>query len=138
MIAAAVSKYPISIETPDSEIPKLTKECFNKLKDKFGYNIRITDLPRLLQTVSSYSFDRIDFKQDWTPQFESYLIDLQRNFLSGCNIDMVVFHQDIIKIFHPTKIERQNLMNENFEERLWAIMLAVSCPTHNKFDLTND
>lgn len=132
------TEYRINIGTPETEIPTLTKECFNKLKDRYGCNLKITDLPEYLRTISSQKFDGIDYKSDWTPMFESYLIDLQKNFMSGCDIDMVVFHQDIIKIFHLTKLERQLLVDENFEERLWAIWLAVSCPTHSKFIINND
>ena len=133
-----MTEYLININTKDSDIPKITKECFNILKEKFGYNIKITDLPILLRAVSDQRLEGIDYLNDWTPMFVSYLIDLQRKFMSGNNIDMVVFHQDIIKIFHPTKLERQLLVDENFEERLWAIWLAVSCPTHSKFIINND
>ena len=133
-----MTEYLININTKDSDIPKITKECFNTLKDRFGHNIKITDLPDLLRTVSSQKLEGIDYTTDWTPMFVSYLIDLQRSFMSGCNIDMVVFHQDIIKIFHPTKLEKQYLVDEKIEERLWAIFLAVSNPSHPKFILNND
>lgn len=133
-----MTEYLININTKDSDIPKITKECFNILKEKFGYNIKITDLPILLRTVSDQRLEGIDYLNDWTPMFVSYLIDLQRKFMSGNNIDMVVFHQDIIKIFHPTKLEKQHLVDEKIEERLWAIFLAVSKPSHPKFILNND
>ena len=133
-----MTEYLININKEDSEIPEITKKCFNVLKDRFGYNIKITDLPILLRTISDQKLEGIDYNSDWTPMFVSYLIDLQRDFMSGRNIDMVVFHQDIIKIFHPTKLEKQYLVDEKIEERLWAILLAVSNPSHPKFILKND
>ena len=107
-------------------------------KDRFGYNLKITDLPDLLRTVSSQKLEGIDYTTDWTPMFVSYLIDLQHKFMKGGNLDMVVFHQDIIKVFHPSRLEKQLLVKENFEERLWAIWLAVSEPSHSKFIIKND
>ena len=133
-----LKEYLININTDDVNIPVLTKKCFNKLKDRFGYNLKITDLPELLRTVSSQKFEDIDYTTDWTPMFVSNLIDLQKLFMSGKDIDMVVFHQDIINVFHSTKLEKQHLVDENFEERLWAVMLAVSNPSKPKFIINND
>lgn len=127
------TKYKINIKIPDDDIPDVTKECFNLLKDRYGYNLKITDLPDYLRVVTGQKFDNIDYNSDWTPQFVSYVIDLQRNFMDGRDIDMVVFHQDIIKVFHPSRLEKQLLVDLNFEERLWSIFLAVSCPSHAKF-----
>lgn len=126
-------EYKININTPEKDIPVLTKECFNMLKDKFGCNFKITDLPDYLRVVTLQKFEDIDYHTDWTPMFVSYLIDLQHKFMKGGNLDMVVFHQDIIKVFHPSKLEKQLLVKDNFEERLWAIWLAVSEPSHSKF-----
>lgn len=131
-------KYIININTPDKDIPVLVKECFNKLKDKYGSNFNITNLPDYLKLITSQSFEDIDYYTDWTPMFVSYLIDLQRKFMKGGDLDMIVFHQDIIKVFHPSKLEKQLLVKNNFEERLWAIWLAVSEPSHSKFIINND
>lgn len=128
-------EYKICINTPEKDIPILTKECFNLLRDKYGGSIKITDLPEYLKTLTTLKFEDLS---GWTPMFVSYLIDLQRKFMSGRELDMVVFHQDIIKVFHLSKLEKQLLVKNNIEEKLWAILIAVSKPTQLNFKLTND
>lgn len=128
----------ININTPDEEIPELTKECFNRLKDTYGYNLKITDLPDYLKLLTDMNLEHVDYQETWTPMFVSYLIDLQHRFMKGDDLDMVVFHQDIIKVFHPSGLEKKLLVKNNIEERLWAIWLAVSNPSKQKFNITND
>ena len=124
------AEYKININIPEKDIPVLTKECFNLLKDKYMGNLKITDLPEYLKSTTTLNFEDLS---SWTPRYISYLIDLQREFMSGRELDMVVFHQDIIKVFHLSKLERQLLVKNNIEEKLWAILLAVSKPTQPKF-----
>ena len=133
-----LSSYKINKYISESEIPEITKECFNKLKDRWGFSMRITDFPEHLKVITDMEFDGMDLRQDWTPQFVSYIIDLQRDYMSGADIDMVVFHQDIIKVFHMTKLERQYLVEKEIEKRLWSVFLAVCNPSHKKFELNND
>ncbi len=127
-------EYQININTPEEDIPVLTKECFNWLKDRYGNNLKITDLPDYLRTLTTQKFEDLS---DWTPMFVSYIIDLQRKFMGGGNLDMVVFHQDITKAFHLSRLEERFLVKDNFEERLWAIFLAVSKPSQPKFNINN-
>lgn len=133
-----MDEYKININVPEEDIPRLTKECFNWLRWKFGVNTKITDLPELLRASLDMELEGINYNSDWTPQFVSYLIDLQRDFMAGRDIDMVVFHQDIIKVFHLSRLERQLLVDKNPEERLWSIWLAVSCKNRKNFNLKND
>ena len=54
------NEYMININTPEKDIPVLTKECFNQLKDRYGCNLKITDLPDYLRVVTSQKFEDID------------------------------------------------------------------------------
>lgn len=109
--------------TKETELTSDVKETLNFLKLAKGGNLKITDLPSLLETVSGV---KIEDLTSWTSQFVSYLIDLQKKFMGGGELDLTVFHQDVNKVFHFSKIERQLLVKNNIEEKLWAIMVAVS------------
>ena len=130
--------YFINKSRDESELPKLTKECFNLLINRFGSNLKITDLPELLKTVTTNDeFEDINYMYEWTPEFVSYLIDLQRDYMAGKDLDLGILHQDLVKVFHLSKAKRQNLVDNNFEERLWAIFFAITNPFHKIFEIND-
>ena len=66
---------------------------------------------------------------------EFYLIDEQKDFANGRSLDMMMFFRDICKVFHLTNTEKNRLLYSNVEEDLWAIMLGVTNPLREKFNL---
>lgn len=109
-----VTKYDIP--------PKEVQETANYLRAVYGGNIRITELPEILRKVTGLEISDLS---SWSSQFISYLIDLQKSFMEGGKLDLTVFHQDVNNVFHLTKIERQLLVKNNIEEKLWSILLAI-------------
>lgn len=117
-------------------IPNRVQEKFNILKDKYGTNLKITDLPSLLKTlIPEIDFEDKERQTDFTPQYISYLIDEQKDFANGRSLDMMMFFRDICKVFHLTNSEKNRLLYSNVEEDLWAIMLGVTNPLREKFNL---
>lgn len=123
----------ISVRTPDSEIPKITKETFNILKYQFGYNARIGSIIELIEKSTGVSLD-IDFKAMWNPVIFSELIDYQKKFIES-GIDLEEFRDYIYKTFELPRSLIRILNKDNIEDRLWAIMLSIVLPSHDYFKL---
>lgn len=113
--------------TKDTKLPDRVKETIRYLRNLFGYNLKITDFPKILESIIGID---IDDWSSWSSQFESYLIDLQKKFMEGGELDLTVFHQDVVNVFHLSKLEKTILVKNNIEEKLWAIMCAVSDSLH--------
>lgn len=122
------------IITKNDILPKDVKETVNFLKTVYGMGIKITDFPDILNKVSGLEISDLT---SWSPQFVSYLIDLQHKFMVGEKLDLALFHQDVNNVFHLTKTEKQILVKNNIEEKLWAIFWAVSFPSQTKFNLND-
>lgn len=120
--------------TKNDVLPKDVKETVNYLGVVFKGSQKITDLPEILRKVSGLEISDLT---SWSSQFVSYLIDIQRNFMEGGELDLTVFHQDVNNVFHLTKMERQFLVKNNIEGILWAIIWAVSFPSQTKFNLND-
>lgn len=120
--------------TKEDVLPKDVKETINYLGTVYKGSQRITDLPGILRKVTGLEISDLT---SWSSQFVSYLIDLQRNFMEGGELDLTVFHQDVINVFHLTKIEKQLLVKNNIEGKLWAIIWSVSFPSQTKFNLND-
>lgn len=120
--------------TKNDVLPKDVKETVNYLGVVYNGNQKITDFPELLGKVTGLEISDLT---SWTSQFVSYLIDIQRNFMEGGELDLTVFHQDVNNVFHLTKMERQLLVKNNIEGKLWAIIWSVSFPSQTKFNLND-
>ena len=112
--------------TKNDTLPEEVKETINYLSTIYQGSLRITDLPRILRKISGLELDDLT---SWSPQFVSYLIDLQKNFMEGGELDLTVFHQDVNNVFHLTKTEKQILVKNNIEGKLWAIIWYASFPS---------
>lgn len=108
-----------------TEPTETTKTIFNTLRGRYGIGLKITDLLMYLRYLTGLEI----LDHTWTSEFESYLIDQQRKFMSGDDIDMTVLHQDVVNVFHLTKLEKQLLVDKHIEEMLWAILLAITFPS---------
>lgn len=109
--------------TKNDDLPEEVRETVNYLKTIYKGNLKITDLPDILRKVTGLEITDLS---SWTSQFVSYLIDLQRLFMDGGKLDLTVFHQDVNNVFHLSKKEKQILVKNNIEEKLWSIIWAVS------------
>lgn len=131
--------YFVTLEnSKEEDLPKLTKESFNKIKDKFGCNIKVSDFPFLLEAAYDIKFDLFD-KYTWnSAEFVSYLTDKVIEFKKGLPLDLSQIHTDIITAYDITKNEKRMFLEKSVEEVLWAIFLLLNNPAHEKLIIKND
>ena len=120
----------------DNDIPEVTKETFNLLKNQFGYNARIGDIVNLIEKSFGVSLD-VNFRESWSPLVFSKLLDYQKDYLEG-GLDLEEFKDYLIKQFQIPQSMVKYMNKNNIEDRLWAIMMSVALPSHNYFELRND
>lgn len=120
--------------TKEDVLPREVKETINYLGTVYSGGLKITDFPEILRKVTGLEISDLT---SWSSQFVSYLIDLQRSFMGGGELDLTVFHQDVDNVFHLTKKERQILVKNNIEGKLWAIIWTASFPSQTKFNLND-
>lgn len=128
--------YPVSLaETDENKLPLLTKEAFNRIKDKFKDNIKVSDFPLLLSEAYGRKFELFD-KFTWNKaEFISYLIDRICEFKSGKPLDLSQIHTDILTAYDFTKEEKRLFLEQSVEEVLWAIFLLLNNPAHEKLNI---
>lgn len=126
--------YIVSLsKSKESDLPIETKECFNRMLRKFKGNTKVSDFIQLLEAEYDYKFELFDSKTWNNPLFLSHLIDLIIEFKQGQEIDLSELHTDLLKVFQFTKSEKNMFLELSVEERLWAIFLILSEPTHKEF-----
>ena len=100
----------------------------NLIVEKYGYTARITRLWEMLRDSLSISeFEVFDFR-DISPEFESYLVDRLIDWNTGKDVDFSQIKDAILTVGYFTEIEKLLLKQEDIEDRLWGIFLAVSNP----------
>lgn len=120
----------------DSDIPEVTKETYNFLKNQFGYNARIGDIINLIEKSFGINLD-VNFRESWSPIVFSKLLDYQRDYLED-GLDLEDFKDYLINQFKIPQSMVKYMNKNNIEDRLWAIMMSVALPSHNYFELRND
>lgn len=140
MIKKIPDHYLINKDTPEENIPEATKYIFNDLKQKFEYSARISDLIMLLAHIYRRNFELFDPKTWNDARFLSHLMDLQIDFMQGQDIDLAELHRDLLQAFDWTSSEKKLFISDQtlIEERLWAIFLVISFPSHPEFNLYNN
>ena len=126
----------ITKDIADSEIPSITKETFNLLKAQFGYNARIGDIINILEKATGCNFD-VDFKSAWDPIVFSRLLDYQSLYITT-GLDLGELKDYIYSKFELSRSLTRLLDKNNIEDRLWAVMMSISLPSHNYFNLSDD
>jgi len=128
--------YLVSLgESSEEKLPLLTKETYNKIKDKFGNNIKVSDFPLLLSEAYGKKFDLFD-KYTWNKaEFISYLVDRVLEFKSGKSLDLSQIHTDVLTAYDFTKEEKRTFLEKSIEEVLWAIFLLLNNPAHEKLNI---
>ena len=118
-----------------TELPEITKVCFNFLKNKYGFTARMSDFIQLLETTFSTKFELFDPRTWNSQEFLSYLLDRQIDFINGKDIDLAVLHTDILNVYQWTGPERKNFIEGNLEERIWAVFLIITDPAHELYNI---
>ena len=114
--------------TKDTELTEPVKIFYMMLKKSYGVNGRITDLIQMLEKLYGDKFELFDPRTWNTSQFSSYLMDQQIKFQNGEALDMVVLHDDLLKVYDFTGAEKKRFINESIEEKIWAVFKFVTNP----------
>lgn len=125
MITQRIKEFKVS---KDTELSDRVKLYYMVLKGTYGTNGRITDLVQMLEKLYIDKFELFDPRTWNLGPFSSYLMDLQIKFQNGEELDMVVLHDDILKVYQFTSAEKRRFINETIEEKIWAIFKLVTDP----------
>lgn len=118
----------------NTELTNQVKLYYSLLRKSYGQTGRITDLIQMLEKLSQNKFELFDSRTWNTGQFSSYLMDLQIRFQNGEDLDMVILHDDLLKVYEFTLSEKKTFIDEIIEEKIWAIFKYVVDPN---LELTN-
>lgn len=105
---------------------------YNLIRDKFKYSARIVDIWELLKAAFMIpEFEILDTKTVLNGPLESFLIDEQVKWVNGEEVNFKDIYDALLKGGEFTTAEKRLFIDGNIEERLWAIMLAVTDPGLN-------
>lgn len=130
MVKSIPSSYIVSKNIND--IPEEAKYSFNLLKSKHSYSLRIVDLPVILSEILDLDININEHRG--SQEFDSYLLDFQRNFGEGKNVDLAQLHRDILSGFHFSKREDSVFLSHDFEAILLGILLVLTNPEHEFYN----
>jgi len=100
----------------------------NLIVEKYGYTARITRIWELLQdALAIQEFELLDYR-GVKPEFESYLVDRLIDWNTGKDVDFSLIKEAILLAGEFTGKEKLLLRQDDIEDRLWGIFLAVSNP----------
>lgn len=100
----------------------------NLIVEKYGYTARITRIWELLQdALAIQEFELLDYREV-KPEFESYLVDRLIDWNTGKDVDFSLIKEAILLAGEFTGKEKLLLRQDDIEDRLWGIFLAVSNP----------
>lgn len=109
----------------------------NLIVEKYGYTARITRIWELLQdALAIQEFELLDYREV-KPEFESYLVDRLIDWNTGKDVDFSLIKEAILLAGEFTGKEKLLLRQDDIEDRLWGIFLAVSNPERTIIIKTN-
>jgi len=109
----------------------------NLIVEKYGYTARITRIWELLQdALAIQEFELLDYREV-KPEFESYLVDRIIDWNTGKDVDFSLIKEAILLAGEFTGKEKLLLRQDDIEDRLWGIFLAVSNPERTIIIKTN-
>lgn len=109
----------------------------NLIVEKYGYTARITRIWELLQdALAIQEFELLDYREV-KPEFESYLIDRLIDWNTGKDVDFSLIKEAILLAGEFTGKEILLLRQDDIEDRLWGIFLAISNPERTIIIKTN-
>ena len=135
MIKKKPETYLINNKIPEDKIPQITKICFNLLKDKYGFTARMSDFIQLLETTFMTKFELFDSLTWNSPQFLSYMLDKQADSINGKDVDLAIIHSDLLNVYNWTISEKRKFIENNLEEKIWAVFLIITDPAHEKYNI---
>ena len=135
MIKKKPETYLINNKIPEDKIPQITKICFNLLKDKYGFTARMSDFIQLLETTFMTKFELFDSLTWNSPQFLSYMLDKQADFINGKDVDLAIIHSYLLNVYNWTISEKRKFIENNLEEKIWAVFLIITDPAHEKYNI---
>ena len=107
--------------------PSAALTC-NLIVNKYGYTARITRIWEMLaDAILIPHFELLDFNTI-SPEFESYLVERLIDWNSGKEVDFGQIKESILIAGDFTGSEKVLLRQDEIEDRLWGIFLAVSNP----------
>lgn len=105
------------------------KSVFNMIKDKYSYKARISQLVDMLrESLGIDEFEIYDNRLMQNGTFDAYCMDTMSDFIKGEDVDFTDLYEAILISGDFLKTEKKILEKCNVEERLWAILLAISSP----------
>ena len=109
----------------------------NLIVEKYGYTARITRIWELLQdALAIQEFELLDHREV-KPEFESYLVDRLIDWNTGKDVDFSLIKEAIFLAGEFTGKEKLLLRQDDIEDRLCEIFLAVSNPERTIIIKTN-
>lgn len=109
----------------------------NLIVEKYGYTARITRIWELLQdALAIQEFELLDHREV-KPEFESYLVDRLIDWNTGKDVDFSLIKEAILLAGEFTGKEKLLLRQDDIEDRLWGIFLAISNPERTIIIKTN-
>lgn len=116
----------------DTDYPDYVKSICIRLRDKYGYVIRITDLWDMLLTVYSLDeFDLLNYQTNQNGKFFSYLLDECISWRRGDSIDFKDIYDAILINGDFTRSEKLLFESSDILDVLWAIFIIVNNPEIN-------
>ena len=106
----------------------IVRTVYDLIKGELGFTARITNIWHLIKIAFGLQedFAILDYESIHNSDLQSYLIDEQIKWQNGEEVDFTEMSNVILKAGNFTKLEKRMFVEEKLEERLWAIMLAVS------------
>ena len=102
---------------------------YHTIRQSFGYNARISQLIEMIRVALGIEeFEAYDPNVIENAKLESYMMDKQIQFMAGEDVDFSEIYESIIKAGNFLTSEKRLFEQENIEERLWGIMLAITDP----------
>lgn len=126
------------MEDDENLIPKIVKESFNLLKASYGYSFfRMSNFIPMIRTISGMKLDSITMEESWNNEYLAELLDIQYSYLNDEDVDLSEIVRKFFKRCYISKVEKQVLIKDEIEKRLWSILIITTNPSHELYNLKN-
>jgi hypothetical protein len=108
------------------------KAVYNMVKSKYSYKARINQLVDILrESLGIKEFAIYDNRLVQNGTFDSYCMNKLLDFMNGKDVDFTELYDAILISGDFLESEKKMLERCDVEERLWAILLAMSSPENS-------
>lgn len=113
----------------DKDYTDTVKSIHQLLSSKYGYTARISNIFELIKdSFGLKEFEILDTKLCNNGLLESFLIDKQKEWLEGKQVNFSDIYEAVLREGDFTASEKLLFNTGNIEERLWAIFLTICSP----------